>query len=82
MKVSERKKIGDHSSASGARELADRIVAFWKARGFAIEATVTVVTRRGTGDAELIYGVRTNLHNGLPPRESRIDASEPLKLAA
>jgi hypothetical protein len=61
------------SSYSTARKLADEIVAYWRQRGHT--AVNTWVVAEGVAPANdnekerVIYGVRSNLVNGFPPRK-------------
>ncbi len=55
-------------SAEGARELAERITAYWKSRGYdGVKAWVELAKPEdGNG---YVYTVQTNLVGGLPPRD-------------
>ena len=55
-------------TADGARELAERITAYWKGRGYdGVKAWVELAKpEEGNG---YLYTVQTNLVGGLPPRE-------------
>ena len=58
---------GDLCTQAGAHELARRIEAYWRKGGYT--SVVTFVERKikSTTGGE-IYGVRSNLVDGLPPR--------------
>lgn len=59
------KQQNDHYTHSGARALADRIAAFWRARGY----LVNVEPYRIPGFD--MWGIRSNLSCGLPGRNRR-----------
>lgn len=56
----------DHYTYPGARALADRIVEFWRARGF---LGVSVEPFKIPGFD--MYGIRSNLSGGLPRQNRR-----------
>lgn len=60
-------RLSDRCTPAGAAELAEKIVDYWRARGFPlIKAWVDDVARFSNAS---IYGVRSNiLPNGFPPR--------------
>jgi hypothetical protein len=55
----------DNLSAPGAQRLSEMIRGYWSAAGFSSVET-EIVSCTGTGEKP-VYGVRSNLKNGLPP---------------
>ena len=55
----------DNLSAPGAQRLSEMIRSFWSAAGFSNVET-EIVSCTDTGEKP-VYGVRSNLKNGLPP---------------
>ena len=62
------KRTVNSFTADGARELADRIATYWKARGYDGVKAWVELAKPEDGDGHL-FSVRTNLVGGLPPRE-------------
>lgn len=59
------KQKDDHYTHSGARALADRIAAFWHARGFLVRVEPFQIPGFD------MWGIRSNLTAGLPGRARR-----------
>ena len=60
----------DHSSRFGAAALAARIEQFWRDKGYPGAACVHDRVGFEQNDTDIIWGVRSNLVNGLPPRDA------------
>lgn len=59
----------DHSHFVGAQELARRIEAYWRGKGFnGIVASAAQVSPAKTANGVPVYGVRSNIKNGYPPK--------------
>lgn len=56
----------DPTTEEGARELADRIVRHWSAKGFAVRAWP--VRQQVKVGLPLVWGIETDMVNGLPRR--------------
>jgi hypothetical protein len=62
---------------TGARELARRVTRYWASMGYYPRVTVEVVSRQKIrGKETLLYGVRSDMVNGVPtgPRIDRVAA--------
>lgn len=57
----------DWCTHAGAQELARRITAYWRKKGYTSVLTSVEYRVKGSSDGE-IYGVRSNLVDGMPPR--------------
>jgi hypothetical protein len=66
--ATQRAELIDNSSAPGAAELGRRIQAWWLAVGYDIQ--VEVIHAGGRPESP-IFGIRSNLRNGLPPQGGR-----------
>lgn len=61
----------DWSTSDGATNLARKIGAYWKARGYDhVSVDVAVVTNGKRDSRKPVYGVKSNIKNGWPPRYS------------
>jgi hypothetical protein len=58
------------SNESEARALADQLVAYWHEQGFTtVKVWIELVPANDNRSGGPIYGVRSNLVGGLPPRD-------------
>jgi hypothetical protein len=61
----------DHCTHNGAVRLAERIMTFWRTNGYEVRCAVApsvYTTATGQQIDTMLYGVRSNLVNGLPSR--------------
>lgn len=59
----------DWSTNDGATNLARKIRAYWQARGYEyVFVDVVMVTSGQKNSRKPVYGVKSNIKNGYPPR--------------
>jgi hypothetical protein len=59
------------STETGARELAEILVRYWRDQGADVAIRVESVTRSVSKDGRAVFGVRSNLVNGLPAMKGK-----------
>jgi hypothetical protein len=57
------------NNQQGAERLAEELATYWQIRGFPNVKTWVVAEHANDNNIGTVYGVRSNLVGGLPPRE-------------
>jgi hypothetical protein len=74
------KGLPDHCNAKNAKLLAERIEQYWAAQGYPVHCTVGVVT--GFSSYSKIYGITSDMRQGLPVRAVNDNSNNTTKRSA